>query len=161
MRMDDSRLFTERQRFTQWWVWLILGALVVLSVYALIQQLIIGEPFGEHPMPDIAMVGFSLLIFGMAVLIWVVHLDTRIDEVEIGIYFFPFLQKRISWKDVERVEIIRYGFVGYGIRAGTRHGTVYNTGGQTGLSIQLKSGRKLVIGTRRETELRIFLKQLG
>lgn len=159
--MPDIEVYTERQRFTQWWVWLILGPLVVLAIYALVQQLIFGEPFGENPMPDGVLVGFSALVFGMVVLLWVMRLDTRIDAAHIEIRFFPFFKKQVAWADVERAEMIRYGFVGYGVRMGTRYGTVYNTAGNRGLALQLTTGRKLVIGTRQPEPLQSFLDRLG
>ncbi|MGI9525729.1 MAG: hypothetical protein ACR2MS_01320 [Weeksellaceae bacterium] len=65
------------------------------------------------------------------------------------------MKKRVDWKEIKKVEIVYYGFVGgRGIRPWTKYGTVYNTKGNNGLAIELKNGDKLLIGTQKELELK-------
>ena len=55
-----------------------------------------------------------------------------------------------------------YGFVGgWGVRMWTKYGTVYNTKGSKGLLVELNNGKTFVIGTQKEDELKMFLKDLG
>ena len=42
----------------------------------------------------------------------------------------------------------------YGIRLGSKYGTVYNMSGDKGLAIELNNGKKFVIGTQKELELK-------
>ena len=146
--------FKEEQKFTQWWLWLILIGLGILLIFGIYKQLILGEKFGDNPMSDVGLIIFCVFIFGMIALFWFMRLKTEIDQNEIRMNFFPFEKKRINWKDVKNAKIVNYGFVGgWGIRLGTKYGTVYNMKGNKGLAIELLNGKKFVIGTQKETEL--------
>lgn len=48
------------------------------------------------------------------------RLKAEINEKEIKMRFFPFVSKRISREEVKSAEIVNYGFVGYGIRLGSK-----------------------------------------
>jgi hypothetical protein len=146
--------FMEEQRFRQWWLWAILGAVSLVFIWALYQQIILGKPFGDTPMPDLALGLTSFLVFSSLGLFWMITLKTEIDQEELRIRFFPFVNRTILWRDVKSAEVIHYGFVGgWGIRWFTKYGTVYNTQGNIGLAIQLKNGKKLLVGTDKEMEL--------
>lgn len=146
--------FKEEQKFTQWWLWLILFGIGVLPIIGIYKQLILGEKFGDKPMSGFGLIIFCVFIFGLIAIFWFMRLKTEIDQNEIRMNFFPFVKKRVNWKDIKKVEIVNYGFVGgWGIRLGTKYGTVYNTKGNKGLAIELLNGKKFLIGTQKETEL--------
>ena len=87
-------------------------------------------------------------------------LHTEIDEKEIRFKMFPFVNKTVSWDSIKSAEVINYGFVGgWGIRLFTKYGTVYNVSGKIGLALQLKNGKKLVIGTQKEDQLKQIVQQ--
>jgi hypothetical protein len=67
---------------------------------------------------------------------------------------------KVWWSEINKVEIISYGFVGYGWRL-TQYGTIYNIGGNMGLRLHLKSGKKVVLGTQKTKELANFLGQIN
>lgn len=73
----------------------------------------------------------------------------------------PFIKNRqFLWAEIESANVIEYGFVGgWGIRMGTKYGTVYNVKGKMGIQIILKSGKKFVIGTQKHKELTDVLDQ--
>ena len=48
--MDKEVLFTERQRFKQWWLWLILLGVNGLFLFGVFKQVIGGQQFGDKPM---------------------------------------------------------------------------------------------------------------
>jgi len=150
--------FKEKQKFTQWWLWLFLIGLGLFHVYGLFKQLIIGKDFGDKPMSDIGLIMFSLLPFGLLFLFWYMKLETVIDQKEIRIKFTPFVKKAFKWEDVKSATVLNYKFVGYGIRLFTTYGTVYNTKGNTGLAIELKNGKKILIGTQKGDELAQMIK---
>jgi len=135
--------FQEEQKFTQWWLWLILIGVGMIPVFGIYKQLIIGEKFGDKPMSDNGLIIFSIFTLGFLALFWFMRLKTKINKNEIQMNFFPFVKKRIKWKDIKSAKIVKYGFVGYGIRLGSEYGTVYNTKGNQGLAIELKTGKKL------------------
>src|SRR6056297_3174566 len=146
-------IFKEEQKFTQWWLWVILTAIGLIPVYGIHQQFILGEPFGDNEMSDTGLIVFTVLVFALIAFFWTMRLKTEIDKSGIRIHFFPLLKKRVNWTEIKSAEIVNYGFVGFGIRMGTKHGTVYNTKGNKGLAVRLKSGEKFVIGTQQEKEL--------
>lgn len=153
--------FTEEQKFTQWWLWLILIAIGMLPVYGIYKQLIIGEDFGSKPLSNIGLIIFSVFVFCFILLFYFMRLITEIDQQEIRMRFFPFVQKSIPWSEIKDAKLVNYGFVGgWGIRLWTSYGTVYNTKGDKGLAIELLDGKKFLIGTQREADLQKFLERL-
>ncbi|RMG78816.1 MAG: hypothetical protein D6714_17395 [Bacteroidetes bacterium] len=146
--------YREEQRFTQWWLWAILIGIGILPVYALIKQIGLGHPVGDHPMTNLGLVLFALFVLGFVVLFYKMRLITEIDDREIRIRFIPFSTRVFRWEDIESAEIVDYGFVGgWGIRYGSKYGVVYNMSGRIGLAIRTKSGKKMVVGTQRPDEL--------
>lgn len=145
--------FKEEQKFTQWWLWIILIGIGIIPIFGIYKQLILGEKFGDNPMSDFGLILFCLFSFSILALFWFIRLKTEIDQGEIRINFSPFIKKRINWKEIKSAEIVNYGFVGYGIRFWTEYGTVYNTNGNKGLAIELLDGTKFLIGTQMEHEL--------
>lgn len=154
--------FKEKQQFTQWWLWALLIAIALIPAYGVYQQIIVGEPFGNVPLPDSALILFLLFTLLMIGLFWITELRTVIDDEAIRIKYVPLTSKEFKWEDIARAELVDYGFVGgYGIRMGTKYGTVYNTRGKMGLAVELKNGKKYCIGTQRAEELSSFLKATG
>ncbi|XLS27971.1 hypothetical protein ACJD0Z_12265 [Flavobacteriaceae bacterium M23B6Z8] len=151
--------FKEQQKFTQWYLWLVLIGISVIPVFGIVKQIVLGEQFGTRPMSDYGLIIFLILALGLLVFFWIMRLETEIDKNEIRMKFFPFVEKKVEWKDIKKARIVKYDFVGYGIRIGGEYGTVYNTKGNKGLAIELKNGKKFVIGTHKEEELNRILKK--
>lgn len=149
-----TTLFKEDQRFTQWWLWVILIPIGILPVVGIVQQLILGEEFGDNPMSDFGLILFAVFVFALLGLFLMIRLKTEIDQNEVRMSFIPFVKKRIKWSEIKKAEVVNYGFVGgWGIRLSFKYGTVYNIKGNMGLAIELKNGKRFVIGTQREKEL--------
>jgi len=152
--------FKEEQKFTQWWLWLILIGIGLLPIYGIYKQLILGEQFGDNPMSDLGLIIFTVFVFGLIAMFWYMRMRTEIDQNEIRMSFFPFVKKRVKWKEIKNAEVVNYGFVGgWGIRLWTKYGTVYNIKGNKGLAIELLNGKKFLIGTQKETELSEIIKK--
>ncbi len=152
--------FKEKQKFTQWWIWMILIGLSIIPIYGIYEQLIKGNPVGNKPVSDAGMIILSIFIFGFIYFNWYITLITEINDNGIKMRFVPFLKKNIKWNELKSMKIVNYGFVGYGIRLGSKYGTVYNINGNKGLAIELKNGKKFVIGTQNETKLNSTLKKM-
>jgi len=154
--------FKEEQKFTQWWLWLILIGIGILPIFGIYKQLIMGEKFGEKPMSDFELIIFAVFIFGLIAMFWFIRLKTEIDQTEIRMNFFPFVKKTAKWKEVKSAKIVNYGFVGgWGIRLWTNYGTVYNTDGHKGLAIELLNGKRFLIGTQKEIELNEIVEKVS
>ncbi|MBL85284.1 MAG: hypothetical protein CMO82_01345 [Winogradskyella sp.] len=152
--------FKERQKFTQWWIWLILIGLSIIPVYGIYKQLIMGIPVGTKPVSDLTMTILSIFIFGLIYFNWYMTLITEINKDGIKMRFIPFVKKEIQWSELKSIKIVNYGFVGYGIRLGSKYGTVYNMKGNRGLAIELNNGKKFVIGTQKEMELKNVVEKM-
>ena len=153
--------FKEEQKFNQWWLWLILIPMGVLPLIGIYKQLILEEKLGDNPMSDINLLIFSIIMFSLVGLFLIMKLKTSIDKNGINMHFFPFIKKSVDWQQIKNVKVVNYGFVGgWGIRLWTKYGTVYNVKGDKGLEIVLKSGKKFLIGTQKETELSTIIEKM-
>jgi hypothetical protein len=153
--------FEERQKFRQWWILGVVIGIALIPVYGLYSQVILEEPFGNNPMSNAGLIIFLVLSVCLLVLIWKIELVTKINQRRVYIQFYPFVKKEILWDDVQKAEVVDYGFVGgWGIRTSTKYGTVYNTSGTMGLALTLKNGVKLCIGTQKAEEIWAVIQRL-
>lgn len=148
-------LFTEIQRFRQWWVWAILLISCGIPLYII---------FNDTTKSIYSFDGlFTIIILVSVILVmWFTKLETVITEKSIQVKYFPFVNKTFLIEEIEMMKVINYGFVGgWGIRFWTPYGTVYNTSGTKGLHFQLKNGKRYVIGTQKPEELQRIINQLN
>ncbi len=154
-----NNTFKETQKLSGW-VFVLLIPIELLFSYGIYQQIFLGEAFGTKPAPDIVLIVLFLLIFALIAFFWLLNLQTEIDETGIRIRFFPLNKRKIKWEDITKAEVLDYGFIGgWGIRFTQKYGTAYNAKGKIGLALQLKNGKKLLIGTQRGDEIEKILKQ--
>jgi len=146
-------LFEERQRFgllLQMPLW---PGIVVFGGVLLFLQLK-GTPSG-------ALMGLLWLcwVFTAAMdgLIASGGMLTRVRKEGIEVMCLPltFLRKRIAWEEIERIYARTYSpiseYGGWGIRYG-QAGTAYNIRGNQGIQLELKNGKRLLIGTQQPQE---------
>ncbi len=146
--------FKEKQKFSQWWLWIILIGIGIIPIIGLYKQLILKQIFGDNPMSDFGLIVFSFFIFLIIGIFFLITLETRITNEGIQMKFIPFVQKRIRWDEIKNAELVKYGFSGFGIRISLKYGTIYNIKGKNGLFIELKNGEKILIGTQKQNELK-------
>jgi len=164
--------YTEEQRFHQPWIWLGLGVAVLSLIplwYGLYVQLVEGVPWGDRPSSDevlaLTVIGTTVVILGITVVFFNARLVVSIDAEGLDYRFIPFHRRvhTIPWSEVSRVylrtyrPILEYG--GWGIRFGTG-GKAYNVSGTDGLQLELKTGKKILIGTRNPVEIGAMLHQI-
>ena len=167
-KMKDDILFAERQRFNQWWLWLLILGINGVFFWGTFQQVIKGTPFGDHPMSNTGIVFTSILMLSITLLLFNVRLETIIKEEGIYVRFFPF---HVKFKFYSRVTIKKafirihnplteYG--GYGIRLGIMgKGKAFNVSGNKGLQLVFEDDTKLLIGTNEPDQLMLVLLKLG
>jgi len=151
-------IFTEVQRFRQWWVWLLVLLVAGVSWYGFIQQIVLKKPFGNNPAPDPVMI-MIWVIFGLffPVLFYSIKLVTEVRYDGLYIRFFPlqFHSHKISYPEVKNYEIRQYSslkeYGGYGIRYGTK-GKAYNVYGNKGIQFEFQDGKQLLVGTQKPEE---------
>ena len=153
--MNKDILFSEIQKFKQWWLWLIIGLINGLFVIGIIVQIIFVQQFGTSPMTDTELIITTLFSFIITLLFSKISLETIIKQEGIYVRFFPFHLKfkYYSWGIIQQVSVIHYNplldYGGWGLRFGFfGKGIAYTISGTIGLHIQLKNNNKLLIGTK-------------
>jgi hypothetical protein len=154
--------FTERQKFTQWWIWTLIGVAFLVPVGIVLYQ--IGYQHSPFVPTDLLYQALPFTV--LLVMFYLMRLDTVVDASGVSYQFFPFqvAPKRIEWSDVQQLYVRQYSpikeFGGWGIRFGFEKGWVYSTRGNVGLQVVKKDGKKVLIGTNKEAELRSYMEQL-
>ncbi|MDH7504524.1 MAG: hypothetical protein QHJ82_17675, partial [Verrucomicrobiota bacterium] len=63
--MNTAINFKETQRFTQWWIWVILIAFDLFAVYLLYSHFLLEQPIGDHPLPSWGVVLYVVITFAL------------------------------------------------------------------------------------------------
>lgn len=166
--MSSNILFSETQKFNQWWIKLILLPINALFIYGFYQQIVLKQPFGDKPMSDIGIIIFTILVLLFTLLFLNLKLVTTIKINGIDLQFYPFhlKAKHYNWADIIQWEVRTYDaiseFGGWGIRiGGFKKGMAYNVSGNKGLQLVLKTNKKLLIGTNKAEQLTETLRNLA
>ena len=149
--------FQETQRFRIRWAWLVIIALNGLFIYAIIQQLILGHPFGNKPAPNVVLIVIELFFALFLSFLFTIRLTTSFDGNGIQYRFYPFQFKTtcIAWHELSDAYIREYSslyeYGGWGIRQGSpKKGKAINTSASCnkGLQLRFRDGKMLLIGTK-------------
>ena len=154
MKIDS---FREEQVFRQWWIWLLIGLVAALQWWGFVQQIVLGQPWGDNPAPDWMMVLLWLLIgIGLPLFFVYLKLVITVTDEAIVIHYRPLTRRTIQIADVAHVEARTYSplreYGGWGIR-GLGSKKAYNVSGDRGVELTLEDGRKVLIGSQRADAL--------
>jgi len=165
--MDEHfALFHEEQRFTQWWVWLIILVGIAPAWYIWWKQVVLREASGSDPTSEwtawIVWLGAGVLL---PVFLASMRLVTQVRHDGIYLRFIPFHWRwvRIEPERIKGVQartynpLLEYG--GCGIRYGAR-GKAYTISGNRGVELEFANGRTLLIGSQRAEELASVIRGL-
>ncbi|WP_412560237.1 hypothetical protein [Winogradskyella sp. MIT101101] len=152
------RIFKEEQRFKQLWL-IILMVISLLVPIGLIIAVYIKDPSSFSAIELVLLIGFLVLV---STLIFMFKLTTRIDEKGIHYKFFPFHWKfkTLEWHDINEAYVRTYDalseYGGWGFKGGPlwkkSKGRAINVSGDIGIQLELKNGKKLLIGTQKKAE---------
>jgi hypothetical protein len=149
--------FSEVQRFRVKWAW---AAVIVFNgffIYAIIQQIIFNTPFGSKPASDGTLLLMELIPLALLIFIISIKLNTCYDQNGIRFRYYPFQFRTtfIAWNELTAAYLRPYSsyyeYGGWGIRTGSlKTGKAINTSEScsTGLQLEFKDGRLLLIGTK-------------
>jgi hypothetical protein len=164
--MEDEILFAEKQKFTQWWIWLILLVPTALTGYGVVRQVILGQPFGDKPASNLELIA----VFGFTLLLTLSFLSLRLETVikQDGIYvkFFPFHGsfRHYPWEQINQSFVRQYNpileYGGWGLR-GFGKNRAFNVSGNQGLQLELEGNKRILIGTQKPEEITEILKKFG
>jgi len=162
-------IFTEKQRPRQLWIWAVVILINLLTLYAIVQQVILKKPFGNNPGPDYMLFIIEVIPLLLLWLFLSLQLHTRIDKEGVHIKFPPLLrhERTYSWNDIEKCYVRKYSpvkeFGGWGIRGAMSRGAgrAFNVSGKYGIQLELKNGDKVLIGTQRQEEAEKIVEGFG
>jgi hypothetical protein len=165
--MNNEILFTETQRFKQWWIWLILVAANVLAMLSSVKAVLDEERFPAQP-GTIALFILTITTLLFTILFANSRLETTIRKEGVYVRFFPFHSKfkYYSWDSITRSYVRQYAplseYGGWGLRfAIFGKGTAFNVSGNKGLQLEFKNRRKLLIGTAKPDAVAETLRNFG
>jgi hypothetical protein len=148
--------FEEKQRLRQWWIFI---GLVPVAVILLVE-------FNRTEWNWMDM-GFGVVpILLTLVLLFSIQLKTYITQEGVALTLFPFiLRKRMfRWEDIDKAYVRTYQplkeYGGWGLK-GTSKNRAYNMSGKEGLQLELKDGRRVLIGTRKPADIEVALKLIN
>ncbi|MBE7170327.1 MAG: hypothetical protein INR73_07040 [Williamsia sp.] len=166
--MDNEVYFSERQKFKQWWLWVILLGINGLLLFGVFKQLIAGQQFGDKPMSNMGLLLIAGLSLLLTALFYNFRLETQVKKDGIYVRFFPFhlSYHRYTWEKVSRSFIRQYNpigeYGGWGLRLGPSDtGKALNVSGNQGLQLEFTNKKKLLIGTNKPAELAETLNKIG
>ncbi len=166
--MINEILFNERQKFKQWWLWIILLTVNGLFVFGIFKQVISRQQFGDKPISDIGLLLIEGLILLLTILFINFRLDTHIKSDGIYLRFFTFHLsfRHYTWDKISKSFIRQYNpigeYGGWGLRYGLfGKGRAFNVSGNKGLQLEFTDDKRLLIGTNKPEELIEALKKLG
>ncbi len=164
------RVFSETQRFNQWWLQLLFIALILFVGYSIYQWYFTNEAVGNvGPNDSFGQLIVIVSIFPILILFYYLKLRTEIDESGIKFQFLPFhfSAKKIAWTDIQNCYVRTYNpimeYGGWGYRTSLGKGRAFNIKGNKGIQIELKSGKKILIGTQKQEQAKkviaLYLKE--
>ena len=167
--MNNEILFSEQQRFTQKWLWVLLLIVYAVLFYGLIEQVFLGIPFGDRPMTNNKLIisNFCLILIGLFILSMQLKTEIREDGIYYQLFPFHFKMRKIAFDDIEKIYVRKYNplmeYGGWGIRLGLfGKGWAINISGNKGIQIEFKNKkkRKFLLGTQKPEEVEAVLNKL-
>lgn len=156
-------LFLEKQRFTQWWLAVLLLGVNGFFLFGLIAQVFMGVTISDKPIANEVFIAGAIVFPAFTLLFYSQFLATRIDDNGIHIKFrnFRTKEKFYSWQEIKDCEMKVYSPVldygGWRMSDG-----VYNTAGNKGMLLRFKDKKKKhMIGTQKPEELKAVLEKVG
>lgn len=158
--MTNDALFVEKQKFNQWWLWMLMLALLGLFCH---------KVFLYYTAPNnvelIDILIFGCIVISIIILFLILRLDTIIKKDGVYVRFFPIHIKYryFPWAELSKCYLRKYSpimeFGGWGYRISLK-GKAYTVSGNTGLQLIFINNKKLLIGTQKNKALEIVLESI-
>ncbi len=168
--------YYEKQR-EKWWTWLVMMRVNLIFIIGCVLQIGFDRAFGNNPMGNAGLIVTAVAILFISLLVLSGNLQTYINHEGVFVKYSPyhFKYRFYAWSNISHVYVRDYHpfreFGGRGLRLSRWHFTgkilhfsrsiAYTIGGKTGLQLELKDGKKILIGTQQPDELKRVLIKLG
>lgn len=156
---DQNLLFSEKQRFRQVWLWVMVLGVASLFWAGFVYQLAQVYTQGGHAVEVAgALVLVLLLGLGLPLFFYRMSLTTIVEPGVLKVRFWPFHLKPVviylhlvrDYDQVTYNPILEYG--GWGIRW-TPHGKAYNMSGKRGVKLFFYHQKPIMIGSQHPQQL--------
>jgi hypothetical protein len=128
-----------------------------------------GNPFEISSIPTAGLILIAALVMvaTMAVIVHnsLVKLITKINKESISVTYYSFRKKqlKIELKEILSYRIRTYNpyreYWGYGVKENSLRGKAYIIKGNKGLQLQLKSGKRILIGTQKKQAIEYAMRK--
>ena len=166
--MEEKILFSEQQKFKQWWLWIILLVLNFIFILGIYKQIIHKEQFGDNPMSNSGLIIGLVLMVSLTILFGNFKLQTIIKNDGIYVRFFPLqiAYRKYTWDKLINIYVREYNAIteygGWGLRYGIfGNGKALNVSGDKGLQLVNLNKSALLIGTNKPEEIKEILLNIG
>ena len=150
-------VFHEEQAFRQRHARVALATPPAAILLITLRQLVWHRPWGTPPVSNGDLLFLSVLLVLVYVRLVTVRLVTDLRSTEIAVRLRGLWRKReIPLDRVRAAKVVEYDavrdFGGYGFRSG-RRGPAFIASGNRGVELELRDGRKILIGSQDPDEL--------
>jgi hypothetical protein len=123
----------------------------------LIWQVVLGHPWGQHPMSNGNVIGWTIFLWLVYLRLITVRLVTEVRDQTLVIAMRGLWRsRRIPLADIQSAETVTFDperdYGGYGMRS-NRQERAYIANGNRGVRLKLAKGSTLVLGSERPEEL--------
>jgi hypothetical protein len=154
---DEAMLFREKQPFHLGYARIALAIPPAALVIITSRQMIWHHPWGNPPTSDGNLLFLTILLLFVYVRLLTVRIVTELRPDRLSIAMQGLWQRtRVAVADIRSAVPVDFDPVGeyhgYGVRSGPR-GKAYIAFGNQAVQLELRDGRKLLIGTQQPQEL--------
>ena len=108
--MENELLFSEKQRFKQWWLWAILIGVNALMLSLVFTQIVNGRIIGDKPATNSQLITGAAISLLITIFILSIRLDTQIKTDGIYVKFFPLQTsfRFFTWNSLQKCYVRKY-----------------------------------------------------
>ena len=139
-------------------MWGLILLVAGLGWWAFLQQIVLGQPFGNNPGPDwLVWVLWLLVGIGLPALFLWAHLRLTVTDEAVLVRYVPFTSRRILLVEILGANACEYEalreYGSWGVKGWSRDRRAYNVSGSEGVELLLRDGRTVMLGSQRADEL--------
>jgi hypothetical protein len=157
MAARGAVLFRERQPFRLGYAKIAMAMPPVVLAAISFRQIVWNHPWGDPPVTNGNLIFLTILTLLVYVRLITVRLVTELRPDQLSVAMKGFWRRiRVPVADIRAAVAVEYDpireYHGYGIRSGPR-GQAYIASGNQAVQLELRDGRKLLIGSQQPKEL--------
>ncbi len=157
MPADNAILFREKQSFRLVYARVALALPPLVLLVVTLRQVVWHHPWGNPPSSNGNLIFLTVLLLLVYLRLTTVRLVTELRPDRLSVAMKGFLRRmRVPVADIRTAVAVEYDPVaeyrGYGVRSGPR-GQAYIASGNQAVQLELRDGRKLLIGSQQAKEL--------